>query len=174
MADGQNPLSGAHMDINYHLTGLILRNNTWHTSEHGLGRASKNNTHLSNDNQITEVRHTFLRRRDNGILTQRGGHPLHLVRVCHGIISVQSVPINNHGHATLGKQRLPVVYLHPGQWPQQGHQYPHDNKSRFLHITRNISCLPHTKTKWHRITKAEPKKMKMRTQTFLPLATVLK
>ena len=157
MADGHNPLPGAHLGVNYHPTGLILRNNTWHTSEHGLGRSSKNNNHLSNHNQITEGRHTFLWIRDTGILTQRGGHPLHLVRVCHRTLSVQSVPGNNYYHRTMGKQHLPVVYLHPGQWPQQEHQYPHDKQLRLLHNTINRSCLPHTSTKQHIPTKAEPK-----------------
>ena len=41
MSDVQNPLLGTNMVRNHHLTGLILRNNTWHTSEHSLGRASK-------------------------------------------------------------------------------------------------------------------------------------
>ena len=41
MADRQNPLPGAHLGGNHHPTGLILSNNTRHTSEHGLGRASK-------------------------------------------------------------------------------------------------------------------------------------
>ena len=41
MADGHNPLPGVHLGGNHHPTGLILRNNTQYTSEHGLGRASK-------------------------------------------------------------------------------------------------------------------------------------
>ena len=40
MADGHNPLRGAHLDRKHHPTGLILRKNTWHTSEYFLGRAS--------------------------------------------------------------------------------------------------------------------------------------
>ena len=149
MLDVQNPLPGEHLGVNNHPTGIIFRNSTWHTSEHSLGRASKDNNHLSNDNQITEVRHTFIWWRETGILTQRGGHPLHLVRVCQ--------PGNNHDHGTMGKQRLPAVYTHPGQWPQQGHHYPHDKKSRFLHNTRNISCLSHKRTQQHRPTNTEPK-----------------
>ena len=63
MVDGNNPLPGVHLGGNYYPTGLILRNNTGHTSENGMGRASKNNNHISNDNQFTKGRHTFLWRR---------------------------------------------------------------------------------------------------------------
>ena len=41
MADGHNPMTGAHMGGNHHPNGLILRNNTWHNSEHVQDRASK-------------------------------------------------------------------------------------------------------------------------------------
>ena len=152
MADSHNPLSGANLGRNYHLTGLILRNNTWHTSENGLGRSSKNHNHLSYENQITEVMHTCLWQRETGILTQIGGHVLHPVRVFHETISGQILPRNNHDHGTMGKQHLPVVYPHPGQWTQQGNQYPNDNQSRFLHNNINRSCLPHTRTQRHRPT----------------------
>ena len=144
MLDNHNPLPGAHLGGNHHLTGLILRNNMWHTSEHGLGRASKKNDHLTNNNNFTKVRHTFLWRRQTGVLTQRSGHPLHTLRVRHGTLSDQIVPGNNHDRGKIGKQRLPAVYPHPGQWHQQGQQYPHDKQSRLLHNTRNISFLPHT------------------------------
>ena len=87
MADGQNPLTSANLGGNHHLTGPIPSNNSWNTSEHGMGRASKNSNHLSHDNIIPEFRHTFLWRRETGIFTQRGGHPLHLFRVCHGTLS---------------------------------------------------------------------------------------
>ena len=49
--------------------------------------SQKNDDHLTNDNKFTKVRHTFLWRRETGILTQRGGHPLHTVRVRHGTLS---------------------------------------------------------------------------------------
>ena len=130
--------------------------------------------HLSHDNQIPEVRHTFLWLRDNGILTQKSGNPLHLVRVCHGTLSGQSVPVNNHDHGTMGKQRLPEVYPHPGHWPQKGHHYPYDKQSRFLHNTINISCLQQSRTRRHRPTKAEPKYTRIITHNFLPLTTALK
>ena len=142
MSDGHYPLPGAYMGRNHHPTGLILMNNTWHISEHGLGRVSKNYNHLSNGNQITEGRHNFLWQRKTGILTKRGGHPLHSLRFCHGTLSGQIVPVNNHDHGTMGKQRPPVVYPHPSQWHLQGHQYPHDNQSYFLHNTRYRSFLP--------------------------------
>ena len=157
MADRHNPLPGAHMGRNHHPNGLILRNNTWHTSEHSMGRASKNNNNLSHDNQIPEVRHTLIWQKDTGILTRKGGHPLYLVRVCHGNLFGQSVPKNNHDHGTMGKQRLPAVYPYTGQLPQQGYQYPHGKQSRFIHNTINRSCLPHTSTWQHKPTKAEPK-----------------
>ena len=157
MADGHNPLLGTHLGGNHPSTGLILRNNTWHTSEHGLGRDSKNNNHLSHEKQITEVKHTFLCSIETRIRTQRSGQPLHLVRFCHGTLSGQSVPGNNHDHGKMVKQRLPAVYPRPGQWPQQGHQLPHDNQSCFLNNTKKRSCLPHTQTQQHRPTKAEPK-----------------
>ena len=92
MVDGHNPLTGAHLGRNHHPTGLILRNNTWHTSEHGLGRASKDNYHLTNKNKLTKGRQSLLWLRETGIITQRGGKPLHTVRVRHGILSGQSVP----------------------------------------------------------------------------------
>ena len=174
MVDGHNPLPGAHLGGNHHPTGLILRNNTWHTSEHSLGISSKNNDHLSYDNQIPEVRHIFLWQREIGIFTQRGGHPLHLVRVCHGTLSVQILPWNNHDYGTMVKKRLPEVYLHPGQWPQQGHQYPHDKQSCFLDNTINRSCLPHTMKRQNRPTKADPKHTRTVTYNFLPIATALK
>ena len=85
-------MPGAHLGRNNHPTGLILRNNTWHTSEHGLGRTSKNKNQLSHDKQITEVGHTLLCRRETGILTQRVGHPLHSVRVFHGTLSGKVYP----------------------------------------------------------------------------------
>ena len=151
------PLPGAHLGGNHNPAGLILRNNTWHTSEHSLGRSSKNNNHLSNENQITEGRHTLIWQRETGILTQRGVYPLHSVRVCHVTISGQSVPGNNHDHGTMGKQCFPAVYPHPGQWTHQGYHYPHDNQQRLIHNTRNRSCLPHNREKPHRPTKDEPK-----------------
>ena len=157
MVDGHNPLPSAHLGGNHHTNGLILSNNTWHTSEYNLDRSSKNNNHPSNENQINNVRHSFLWLRETGVLTKIGGHPLHSVGVFHGTLSGQSVPGNNHDYGTMGKQRLPALYPHPGQWPQQGHQYPHDNQSRFLQNTRNRSFLPHTRTKRHRPTKAETK-----------------
>ena len=174
MADGHNPLPGAHLGKNHHLTGLILSSNKWHTSEHGLGRASKTNNHLSHDNQIHEVRHTFLWRRETGVFTKRGGHPLHLVRVFHGTLSGQIVPVNNHDHGKMDKQCLPEVHTQPGQWPHKGCQYPHDKQSRFLYNTRNRSCLPQTITRRNVPTKAEPKQTRAITYNFLPFATTLK
>ena len=156
MADRHNHLPGAHLVRNHYLTGLIIMNNRWHTSEHGLGRPLKKNN-LWHDNQITEIGHTFLWRKETGILTQRGGKPLNLVRIFHGTLSGQSVPGNNHDHGMMGKQVLPAVYPHLGQWPQQGHQYPHNNQSQFIHNTRNRSYPPHTRTQQHRPTKSEPK-----------------
>ena len=158
----------------HHLTIIILRNNTWHTSEHVLGRASKNNNYLSYNNQIPEVRQTFLWQKNTGIFTQTGGHPIHLVRVFHLTLSVQSVLGDNHDHRTMEKQRLPELFLHSGQWPQQGHQYSHDKKSCFLHNTINMNDLQHTRTRQHRATKAEPKKTTTITYNFLHLATTLK
>ena len=174
MSDGHNPLPGAHLGVNYHPNGLILSNNTWHTSEHGLGRASKNNNHLSDDNQIPEVGHTLICLGETGIFTQRDGHPLYSVRVFHGTLSGQSVTRNNHDHGNMFKQRIPVVYPHPGQWPQKGNQYPHEKQARFLHNTINRSCLTHTRTRQHRTTKAEPKYMRTISYNFLPIATTLK
>ena len=157
MADGHNPLPVAHLGGNHYPTGLILRKNRWHTSEHNLGRASKNNNHLSHDNQITEFRHTLLWQRETGVLTQRGGHPLHSVRVCHGTLSGQILTGSNHDHGTMGKQCPPAVYPHSGQWSQKVHHYPYDKKSLFLYNIRNRCCLPHTRTRRHRSTKAERK-----------------
>ena len=174
MADSHNTLPGEHMGGNNHPTGLILRNNTWHTSEHGMGRASKNNNHLSHDNQIPEVIHTFLWQRETCILIQRSGHPLHSVRVCHGSLSGQSVSGKKHYHGTMGNQRLRVVYPHSGQWPQKGHQYPQDKQSRFLHNNMNKSCLPHTRIQWHRHTEAEHKHMSTIIYNFIPITTALK
>ena len=174
MADKHNHLPGAHLGGNHHPARLIPRNNAWHTSEHGLGRASKNSNNILCDNQIPEVRHTLLSRIETGIFTQRGRHPLHLFRVFHGTLSGKSVPIKNHDHGTMGKQRLPAVYPHPGQLPQQGHQYPHYKQASFLQNTINISCLPHTRTQLHRTTKSEPTQTRMITYNFLPIATALK
>ena len=174
MADNHKPLPGAHLVGNHHLTGLVFGNNTWHTSGNGLGGASKNYDHLTNDNKVTKGRHTLLWWRETGIITQRGGHPLHTVRVCHGTLSGQSVTVNNHDHGTMGKQRLPAVYPHPGQWPKQEHQYSHEKQVSFIHNTINISRLQHTWKKRHRPTKADPKHTRMITHNFLPLATALK
>ena len=157
MADVHNTLPCDHLVGNHYPTGLIPRNNTWHTSEQSMGRALKNIYHLSYDNQIPEVGHTFLWGRETGIFAQRGIHPLHLVRIFLGILLGQSVSRKNHYHRTMGKQRLPALYLHPGQWTQQGHQYPHGKQSHFLNSTRNRSCLQHTSTRQHRTRKDEPK-----------------
>ena len=156
MYDGHNPLPSAHLGGNHHQTGRIQSKNMWHNNEHGLGRALKHH-HLSHDNQIPEVRHTFLWQKETGIFTQRGGPPLNLVRGFHGTLSGQSVPLNNHDRGTMGKKRLTAVYPYPGQWPQQGHQYPHDKQSRFIHNTINISFLPHTSTRRQKTTKDEHK-----------------
>ena len=161
MADYHDPLPGAHLGGNNYPTGLISRKNMWHTSEHGLGRASKNNNHLSYDNQILEVRHNFIWQIETVVFTQRGRNPLHSVRFFHGTISVQSILINNHDHGKMGKQRLPAAYPHPFQWPQKGHQYPHDKHASFLHNKLNRSCIPHNRTQQHRPTKAEPKQTRM-------------
>ena len=174
MVDYHYPLPGAHMGGNHHPTGIIPRNNMWHTSEHGIGRSSKNNNQISYDNQIPEVRRTFLWLRETGIFTQRGRHPLYLVRVCHGNLSGQHLSRNNNDHGMMGKQRLTAWYPHPGQWPQKGHHYPHDNQSRFLHNTINRSFLPHTRTRQHIPTKAEPKQTRTITYNFIPLTNALK
>ena len=143
MADKHNPLPGVHMGVNHHTTVLIPRNNTWHTSEHSLGRASQNRNHLSNDNEIPEFRYNLLCLRETGIFTQRSRHPLPLVRIFHGDLSCQILSRDNHDHGTTVNQLLPVVYPHPGQRPQQGHQYPHDKKKSFYTILE-VEIVYHT------------------------------
>ena len=64
---------------------------------------------LSHDNLIPKFRHDLLGQRETGIITQRGGHPLNLIRGFHGTLSGQIVPGNNHYHGTMGKNRLPEV-----------------------------------------------------------------
>ena len=80
MADVQKPLPCAHLGGNHHQTGIIPRKKMWHTSEQGMDRISQNRNHLSNDNQINEVRYTLLWRREAGIFTKRCRSPLSLVR----------------------------------------------------------------------------------------------
>ena len=139
-----------------------------------MGRASKHNNHLSHENEIPEVRHTVLWKIDNGVLKQRGEHPLYLVRVWYGTLSGQSVPRYNHDRWTMGKQRFPAIYLHPGQWPHKGHQYPHEKQSLFVHNKIVINFLPHTRTQQHRTTKADPKQTMVITYNLLTIATALK
>ena len=101
MADDHKPLKGAHLVGNNHKTGLITRNKTQHTIIHGLGIASKNSNHLSNDNQIPEVRQTILWRIEAGIFTKRGRKQLYLVRIFHGTIPNQILSRNNNDHGTV-------------------------------------------------------------------------
>ena len=115
MADDHKPLKGAHLVGNNHKTGLITRNKTQHTIIHGLGIASKNSNHLSNDNQIPEVRQTILWRIEAGIFTKRGRNPLPSVRVCHVTLSSQSLSRENHDHGLMVQKRLPEVYTHHDQ-----------------------------------------------------------
>ena len=102
MVDDHKPLPGAQLRGNHCHTWLIPRNKTWHTSEHGLVRSSQNSNHLSNYNQIPEVRYTLLWRKEAGIFTQRCRNPLPLVKFFHGTISIQSVSRDNHDHGTMG------------------------------------------------------------------------
>ena len=76
VVDNHNPLPSAHLGGNHHPTWLIFGDNKCHTSEHGLGGASKNDNHLTYDNKFTKGRHTFFWWRKNGILTRRSGYPL--------------------------------------------------------------------------------------------------
>ena len=174
MADDHKPLPGAHLGGNHHPTGIMPSNNVWHTSENGLGRALKNSNHLSHENQIPEVRNTFLWRRETGFFTQRGRHQLHLVKVSHRTIHGQSVSRNNYDHGNMEKQHLPAVYPYPGQWSHQGHQCPHDKQAIFLHNTRNRIFLPHTRTRRHRTTNSEYTQTRKITYNFLPLTNALK
>ena len=174
MADNHDPLPGAQLGRINHPNELIPRNNVWHISKHSLGGASNKSNHLSYDNQIHEVRHTLFWRRETGIFKKRGRHPLHSVRVYHGTLSGQSVSRKNHDHRTMGEQRLHAVYQHPGQWPQQGHQYPCYKQARFLQNTRNRSCLTHTRTRRHRTTNSEPTHTSTIIYNFFPIATRIK
>ena len=60
VADNHNPLPSEHLGGNHRPTLLIFRDNKCHTSKHGLGGASKNDNHLTDDNKFTKGRHTFL------------------------------------------------------------------------------------------------------------------
>ena len=80
------PMPGAYM-VQYHLeAGLIPSNIGRHPSEHGVGIISQNNTNISNDNQIDEIRNTLLHGRKPCILAQRIRPPLYPVSIFHGDI----------------------------------------------------------------------------------------
>ena len=71
----------------HHLeTGLIHRNIEQHPSEDNVGKKSQNNNNISNENQIVDICNTLLRGRTPCILTQRGRHPLPLIRIFHGAL----------------------------------------------------------------------------------------
>ena len=83
----------------HHLeTGLIPRNIGQHSSEHGVGRKSKNNNNISNDNQITEIWNTILWVGKPWILTQRGKYTLPMIRICNGDLPDTIAPRNNNDH----------------------------------------------------------------------------
>ena len=129
---------------------------------------------FSNNNQIPEFSHTIRWQRETGIFTQRGRHPIPLVRVCLGTHYGQSVSRNNHDHGLMGKKRLSRLYSHPGQHHQQWNQYLYNKQASFLYNIRNINWLPHTRTGQQRTIKFEPTQTRTITYNFLSLATALK
>ena len=59
-----------------------------------MGGKIQDQHNISNDNEKYEVRDAILLRGTYQVLTQISGHQLTLVRIIHGALTIQSIPIN--------------------------------------------------------------------------------
>ena len=117
VAYGETSLPGTSMAGHRHKAGLVPRLVRQHPREKSVGEILQNNYNVPNDNNITEVSHTPLRRVTSRILSQRSGHPITPIRFFHGTLPSKSIPGNNHDHGAMVKKCLPPLQLDSSKRP---------------------------------------------------------